>query len=169
MIEHIKYHLDRKKTADKIIYFRIHQTGDFYNKEYFKKWTEIAEYFKDNSKIKFQAYTKSLDYIENLNSNIRLIYSLMPDTKEPQIQKAKDLGLNIYNTVEMKIDEFEEYKLNNPNNHYCNGECQTCLSCYEGLNAVTINRLRKGGEPSKYKNKNMTEWNKRDKKVVYAH
>lgn len=173
MIDHISYQISRKKMSDKVIYFRIHQTGDFHSKEYLKKWVEIAEYFKGNDKIKFQAYTKSVDFIENLNSNLQLIYSRMSDTKEEQIQKASMLGMNIYNTVEMKIDDFEEYKLNNGANHYCKGECENCLSCYEGLNLVTINRLRKNGEPSMYKNKNINEfwttekksqWNKDNKR-----
>lgn len=47
------------------------------------------------------------------------------------------------NTVEMKIDEFEKFRINNPDKNYCNGNCEECLNCYEELNPVTINRLRK--------------------------
>ena len=60
MIKHFEYHLQRPKAQDKLIIVRIHTSGDFYNLDYFKKWVDIAEYFKDNNKILFQAYTKSM-------------------------------------------------------------------------------------------------------------
>ena len=60
MIKHFEYHLQRPKAQNKLIIVRIHTSGDFYNKEYFNKWVNISNHFKDNDKILFQAYTKSM-------------------------------------------------------------------------------------------------------------
>jgi hypothetical protein len=167
-IDILEYQLQRKKFNEITnLFVRIHSTGDFYSKEYFNKWIKITNYFKGNNKIKFQAYTKSLSIIDSIdNINIQLIFSQMPDTKQEDIDKAKKLGMKIYNTLEMKIDDFEEFT-KTTKDHICSGECEKCLSCYLGLHDITINRLRKNGEPSKYKNKNLDAFNlKNDENVL---
>ncbi|NME67224.1 GP88 family protein [Flammeovirga aprica] len=46
--------------------FRIHASGDFFNRNYFQAWIEIA---RQNQDILFYAYTKSINYwIESLDS-----------------------------------------------------------------------------------------------------
>lgn len=54
-------------------WFRIHESGDFYNQKYFDKWVEIA---KNNPKTKFLAYTKNwmLDF-SDAPSNLTIRYS----------------------------------------------------------------------------------------------
>lgn len=61
----------KKKKADAI---RIHDSGDFYSKEYLDKWVTIA---KDNPKVKFYAYTKSIPLFlgKELPSNMDIIFS----------------------------------------------------------------------------------------------
>lgn len=167
MINHLEYQLTRKKTQGNIMYFRIHQTGDFYNKDYYKKWLEISEYFIGNKYIKFQAYTKSISFVDDIPRNIQLIFSQMPDTNTNDIIKAKSLNIPIYNTVEMKIDDFEKLKTLKPFNNYCNGVCEDCLSCYEA-NSLTLNRLRKNGEPSKYKNTNLNDFWTNERKADWT-
>ena len=61
----------RKKKANRI---RIHDSGDFYSFEYFKKWVEIAKKCPD---VLFYAYTKSLPVV-NLTVkpiNLKIIQS----------------------------------------------------------------------------------------------
>ena len=61
----------KKKKADAV---RIHDSGDFYSKEYLEKWVTIA---KDNPKVKFYAYTKSIPLFigKELPSNMDIIFS----------------------------------------------------------------------------------------------
>ena len=64
--------MNEKLKRTKKPYFRIHESGDFYNQSYIDKWVQIA---KDNSNKKFYAYTKKLskfdfsqlDSLENVN------------------------------------------------------------------------------------------------------
>lgn len=49
------------KTKGTCEYVRIHESGDFYNKEYFKAWVEVAKRMPDT---KFYAYTKAVVYIK---------------------------------------------------------------------------------------------------------
>ena len=51
MIKHFEYQLQRPKAQNKLIICRIHTSGDFYSKDYFAKWVEISNYFKDNKNI----------------------------------------------------------------------------------------------------------------------
>ena len=61
----------KKKKADAI---RIHDSGDFYSKEYLEKWVTIA---KDNPTVKFYAYTKSIPLFigKELPTNMDIIFS----------------------------------------------------------------------------------------------
>jgi hypothetical protein len=58
----------------KPIAVRIHDTGDFYNQEYFDKWVDVAN---SNPDILFYAYTKSLHLnFSKRPSNLKLIGSV---------------------------------------------------------------------------------------------
>lgn len=60
-------------------YIRIHESGDFYSQAYLNKWIQIATAIPTK---KFLAFTKSyqLDFSQ-VPKNLKLIYSVMPDTK----------------------------------------------------------------------------------------
>lgn len=62
------------KAKGRIDTLRIHESGDFYNQQYFDKWVAIASI---NPGLKFYAYTKSwfLD-ISNKPNNFTLIFSV---------------------------------------------------------------------------------------------
>lgn len=127
MIDIINFNLSRKKYANKTIIFRIHETGDFYSQEYFNKWVEISDSFKSEKRIIFQAYTKSLPFLENLelsNINIKIMFSIMPDTKLENINLAKKLNLNTFSAVPQET--FIEVEENNK----CKGDCAKCKTCY---------------------------------------
>lgn len=128
MIKSIEYNLTRKKYTNKTILFRIHETGDFYNEEYLNKWICISNYFRGDN-IKFQAYTKSLPFITDKNIskiNIKLMFSIMPDTKEEDILKAKQLGLNLF--LALPSDDYIKVETENQ----CKGDCSNCKECYLG-------------------------------------
>ena len=132
MIDCIEYQLNRKKYNNKHIYFRIHSAGDFYSKEYFNKWIEITKYFKDNDRIDFQAYTKSLPFLEGedlKDINIKLVFSVMVDTPEEQTKKAKDMELQCFIPVRNAEDK-EGFK--------CSGKCLKCKACYTQNNIKDI-------------------------------
>jgi hypothetical protein len=127
MVDILNYELDRKKNADKIIFVRIHTSGDFYSLEYFNKWAAIAAAFKGNKRIHFQAYTKEIDLLKNAdleNINIKLIFSIMPDTAPQQIKTAHQLRLTTFE-AKHKTMILETDKV-------CPGECGPCLNCYVG-------------------------------------
>lgn len=90
MIERIK---NSYKHSSKVpMYFRIHESGDFYSEKYFEKWVEIVNDFKSEEykKLHFVAYTKQIkrisEFLKNKNLNIndinmKLIYSVMKISK----------------------------------------------------------------------------------------
>lgn len=59
---------------NKVAYLRIHDSGDFYSREYLHKWLKIMD---DNKDVIFYAYTKSYSFFENLSlpKNFIVIYS----------------------------------------------------------------------------------------------
>lgn len=127
MINIIEFNLQRKKYKNKNkVYFRFHGSGDIYSEDYFIKLIEITDYFKDNDKIVFQTYTKSLPIVSkyNLNNiNLKIMFSVVEDTKELDIQFAKELGLSIFNAVP-EVENLED-------GYVCKGDCSKCQTCYE--------------------------------------
>lgn len=130
MIDTINFNLERKKyKSKKRIYFRFHGAGDIYSKEYLLKIIDITNYFKDNSKLVFQTYTKSLVFFEGINLsdlNIKILYSIVPDTKETDLENAQNIGFPTFiatNTFDDLICKDNEFK--------CLGDCSKCQACYE--------------------------------------
>jgi hypothetical protein len=134
MINHIEYQLSRKKNQEKTVFFRIHSAGDFYSQNYFDKWVMITNFFKDDDRIVFEAYTKSLPFILHHNPediNITLVYSVMPDTDPMNIAIAKEHGLKTFNAL--PIGQIPE------NTFKCPGSCGNCSACYikdNGINDI---------------------------------
>lgn len=68
----------KNKYADKQLYVRIHDTGDFYSESYTMKWLTIA---RMNPDVKFHGYTKMVvmfkqyEYFGRIPDNFRIIYS----------------------------------------------------------------------------------------------
>lgn len=136
MIKHLEYHLQRPKAQDKLIIVRIHTSGDFYSKDYFTKWVEISNYFKDNKNIMFQAYTKSMpilrQYIEEneigLNDiNIHFVWSIWNDTPTEYTEYAKYLGMQTFTALPK--DEIE-IAIKNGAFGCKDLDCASCRECY---------------------------------------
>lgn len=85
----------KKKKANAI---RIHDSGDFYSKEYLYKWIQIA---KDNPEVNFYAYTKSLPYFKGvtLPNNMDVIFSV-GGYRDKDINFGKDRHAQIFNSSE---------------------------------------------------------------------
>ena len=135
MTKQIEYELNRKKYQNKTIFFRIHESGDFYNYEYLVKWYQITKNFVGRNII-FEAYTKSLPLFDKLyreygreNVNIKVLSSIWADTKPEMIKMTKKLDLKVYTAIEgEKMDEFlRKYSTFEK----CDCEnCGKCKKCY---------------------------------------
>ena len=131
MVEQIEYELKRRKFKNKVIYFRIHESGDFYNYEYLEKWYQITSHFVGKNII-FEAYTKSLPYFDKLykkygreNVNIKVLSSIWDDTSEKMVELTKEMGLHVYTAIEAeKIDKFLQ-----ENTSFQKCECEDCGKC----------------------------------------
>ena len=147
MIKHFEYQLQRPKAQNKLIICRIHTSGDFYSKEYFTKWVEISNYFKDNKNIMFQAYTKSMpilrQYIEEneigLNDiNIHFVWSIWNDTPKEYTEYAKYLGMQTFTALPK--DEIEIAVKNGA--FGCKDlDCGSCRECYSNIYKEIVNSL----------------------------
>jgi hypothetical protein len=112
MVTEIRKLLNSKAGRDKKIYFRIHESGDFFSDDYFVEWLGVMHIFPD---IKFLAFTKSysvLKYI--LPDNFNLFFSVWADTKDIPT------GIPLAFTGDMDV----ESKL-------CTGFCSECLHCFK--------------------------------------
>lgn len=93
------------KLAGKTV--RIHVSGDFFNKDYFLAWTDVA---RANSDVTFYAYTKSIDlvrrYQEFIPDNLVLTASLggRYDTYVPRNLKSAQV---VFYTEEAAIEGLE--------------------------------------------------------------
>lgn len=129
MIYTIETELMRPSNKEKKIVFRIHESGDFYNKAYVEKWLNIMRYFENNKKIVFVAYTKSVKFFEGveLPQNFRLLASVWNDTKPENMEIIKRNNYRIYtafNKDDMKQARKDGYSV-------CRCEdCATCGKCW---------------------------------------
>ena len=110
----------RWKSKKKWLIVRIHESGDFYNKEYAEKWLEIARLCKGEN-IKFICYTKSFPYFDGvkLPKNFSLRASLWDDTRESMREMAIENNWNIYTAV----DHFET------GDKFTRCRCKDCATC----------------------------------------
>lgn len=81
MISSIDELLKKKRGLKKLV-IRIHDAGDFYSLDYFKKWDKVMRHFLGDSRVTFYAYTKQVSFfkteigLDALATNFTLIFSL---------------------------------------------------------------------------------------------
>lgn len=128
-----------KKAASngKKLVVRIHESGDFYNQEYFNKWVAIAQAVADDSNVTLAAYTKSVEYVAAskaaIPENMIIRFSLWDDTDPEQCEIAKTLNMPVYSAVEKNA--FEGL----PENMKCNCEnCGECHKCFENIEKMLL-------------------------------
>jgi hypothetical protein len=101
---------------DKNLYFRIHDTGDFYSVEYIEKWIsivksieEIRKFFEIKSKVLFWVPTKiwylpqMLDSLKKLNSFENV--SVRPSAMNINDSAPKVDGLSCGTSTVLKVEE----------------------------------------------------------------
>lgn len=92
----------KKKRATHV---RIHDSGDFYNKEYLYKWFEIARNLPSKT---FYAYTKRVKLLKDnmalKPSNMIIIYSL-GGREDNLIDQKVDRHSKIFNSIEELVKE----------------------------------------------------------------
>ena len=125
MEQAIGYYTGLPKNRNKQAYFRIHESGDFYNLSYVYKWIEIAQRLPD---VIFTAYTKSVKFIDIANKhipkNLVIRYSIWDDTDLKDVQLAQKLELPIFTAKDkQELDTLSNY-------HICPNDCSICKKCY---------------------------------------
>lgn len=152
MVYTVAVELKSRRYKDAFTLFRLHESGDFYNQEYFNKWIDIIYHFKDKAeKINFHAYTKCFVYIlglddehakkldELLNRNVfTLNLSIDASTTPEQLARVAEIKrrypkINTY-TALLKVDE-------KAFNHICDcANCGLCRACStaDGKNTAVV-------------------------------
>ena len=125
MVQSITYYTNLPKNKDKQCFFRIHESGDFYNLPYLIKWMQIAEQLPD---VTFTAYTKSVSFVNAVRShipkNLVIRYSIWDDTREKDVQLAQKLNLPIFTAKDKgELESLKEYSI-------CPNDCSRCKKCY---------------------------------------
>lgn len=111
-----------KNQRKKNLVVRIHESGDFYNKEYAMKWIQIA---KNCPSAIFMAYTKSFTFFDGvkLPKNFTLRASVWADTSEEQKEIIRRNKWTIYTAVDHFTDTDKFYQCR------C-ADCATCGKCW---------------------------------------
>lgn len=134
----IEYYMDKPKYKNaSAVYFRIHESGDFYNMKYTAAWLNVINYCKSvYPNLHFVAYTKSFRFFKELNyfngkfSNFSLLGSVWDDTTELQKQYIAEMDLPIYTAdtavnVEKAVNEGKAVKC----------DCKDCANCRKCFHA----------------------------------
>ena len=140
MVFTIERYLNSKSFKDKKTVFRIHESGDFYSLEYMKKWVHIARHFKDDNRIVFLAYTKSLEFVINAGygsescsewfpKNFVVRSSLWNDTKPHNIDLTMLYRFPIYTAL--SHEDMENARKKGAIFKECRcDDCATCGKCW---------------------------------------
>lgn len=142
MIATIDFYMAKKsyKTATEVR-VRIHESGDFYNKEYTSKWLEIAKKTAHYKNLVFLAYTKSFVYFDGvtLPENFQLLASIWSDTKQEQLDIVLKNGWRIYTAIPEK---YMETSLKYGFKECTCADCSKCeTNCYSNENKLISVRL----------------------------
>lgn len=125
MIFTIETELATSKYNGKKVVFRIHESGDFYSKEYAMAWLEVAKHF--TNRVTFMAYTKSLVFFkgEEIPENMVIRASVWSDTDKSQLALIEEMDLPIYTAVEKGFN----FQVNGFSKCRCD-DCATCGMCW---------------------------------------
>lgn len=90
----------------RILRLRIHDSGDFYSKEYLEKWLKIA---RENPGVEFYTYTKMISLLKKyktggqIPANFKVVYSF-GGTEDHLIDQKHDLHSEVFISKEELID-----------------------------------------------------------------
>jgi|LakMenE01Jun11ns_1017448.scaffolds.fasta_scaffold9959586_21 hypothetical protein len=105
-----------KRHKGKQLIIRIHDSGDFYSLEYYRKWEAIMLEFPD---IRFYAYTKMVKMFKELDgtlpANFTLIYSF-GGKQDKLIDRSKDRHSFVFaDSIELKRKKYIDTSKNDLN------------------------------------------------------
>lgn len=135
MIYTIETELTSKKFAGKKVVFRIHESGDFYNRAYTNAWLTIARHFEENENVVFLAYTKSIQWfieigLEMVPSNFVIRSSIWADTKEYFVAMTEKFNIPVYTAL--SAHDMDIAEKNGLQFEKCRCEdCATCGKCWD--------------------------------------
>lgn len=120
----------RKASNAKTVVVRIHESGDFYNKEYAEKWLAIINACKGEN-IKFIAYTKSFPYFDGIDlpKAFALRASVWADTKKEHLETISRNNWNIYTAV-------ERFEVGDSFTRCRCADCATCGKCWKNYKDI---------------------------------
>ena len=93
-----------KKKPD---YIRVHDSGDYYSKDYLKKWIDIAIH---NPGVRFYSYTNCVEMLKNadLPDNFDIIYSMSGKQKH-LVDKTLDRHAEIFtSSIELLSNGYKD-------------------------------------------------------------
>jgi hypothetical protein len=91
-----------KKKSVKNLKVRIHDAGDFYSLEYFKKWIEVVSHYETNPRVSFYAYSKQVEMIKQfgqLPDSFRIIFSF-GGKQDSKIDLNKDFHSRVFESLD---------------------------------------------------------------------
>lgn len=147
MIYTIETELETPKFKNKQVIFRIHESGDFYDLEYTKKWIEIVKHFENRKNLVFMAYTKSIAYFVALEygyhtfpKNIIVRSSLWDDTNLNNLKLTFNYNIPVYTAL--TGERMENAKNSGLNFVECRcDDCATCGKCWNKDNKNIIVKI----------------------------
>lgn len=125
MMMEIYEYIRRPSWKNKEVLFRIHESGDFYNREYVEKWLKIARFYPN---IQFLAYTKSVRFFVGLKipDNMTIRFSVWDDTNPQDLETARSLKFPVYTAIDK--EGFQNIPVKNQCN--CSVGCGECGKCW---------------------------------------
>lgn len=111
-----------------IPFFRIHESGEFYNQEYLNKWFEICKRFPER---KFLAFTKAfqLDFSKR-PKNLSIYFSIWADTDTSLFRNRKiKKAITVIDYKWAKKDGLNK-AISTKHAIKCKGHCDKCLICF---------------------------------------
>lgn len=138
MIYTIETNLATPRYHNAVMILRIHESGDFYSKEYMQKWIRVISHFIGRNVI-FQFYTKCFDFVLSLDPiskavlrlaltrhNVAMSLSIDESTPARDFKKIKQIraefpNVNIYFAIDgAKLDGIQY-------DNKCT--CENCAKC----------------------------------------
>lgn len=122
----------RYYSKKRLLVVRIHESGDFYSREYARKWLEVIRTIESTGeRVRFIAYTKSFSFFDGvqLPKCFSLRASVWDDTPAEDLETIARNGWNVYTAV-------EKFGASDSFTHCTCENCSTCLQCLNQKAAV---------------------------------
>ena len=118
-VDYMVHEIRRTRTT----VIRVHATGDYYSRNYFKKWLQIAERLP---RIVFYSYTRDYDLdISSVPDNFIVYYSV--DSSTVKLNETAQ-RFAFVETLDKKVKHLADYK----DGKICNyNNCADCGYCFE--------------------------------------